>query len=137
MAAKKGTKPGAAKKRATKTMPAFTKPTEETLRAFSEAANGVAGAEHRRMFGYPSVFVNGNMLASVFQDRIMVRLSESDRADAMAHAGARPFEPSPGRGMREYVELPAGVVLAPSELAQWFERGRTFVSSLPAKKKSK
>lgn len=123
------------KKAAKKKMPAFTKPTAATVQAFEGAIDGLAGIERRTMFGYPSVFLNGNMLASVFQDRIMVRLSESDRADAQSTAGARPFEPSPGRAMREYVELPASVVGKKAELRKWLERGRAYVASLPAKKK--
>lgn len=123
-------------------MPAFTKPSAKTVSAFERAVDGLAGIEHRTMFGYPSVFLNGNMLASIFQDRIMVRLSESDRADAMERAGAKPFEPMPGRGMKEYVELPASVIDDAPALRRWLERGRAYVATLPkkakkAKKKSK
>ena len=117
-------------------MPAFTKPTEKTVKAFHDATAGLAGAEPRTMFGYPSVFLNGNMLACIFQDRIMVRLAESDRADA-AKIGGKPFEPSPGRAMKEYVELPANVVGSSSDLRSWVERGRSFVATLPRKAKKK
>src|SRR3954468_23665876 len=113
------------KKTAKRTMPAFTKPTQATIAAFDDAAGSLAGVERRTMFGYPSVFLNGNMLACVFQDRIMVRLSEADRS-AAATIGGRPFEPSPGRAMKEYVELPASVVAGPKELRAWFARGRDF-----------
>ena len=130
--AKKAAKPAAKKK-----MPAFTKPTEKTVAAFEEATRDLAGVEPRRMFGYPSVFLNGNMLASIFQDRIMVRLSETDRAEAVEKAGAKPFEPSPGRAMKEYVELPARVMESPIELRAWLDRGRAFVASMPKKKKKK
>jgi TfoX/Sxy family transcriptional regulator of competence genes len=125
-----------ARKAAKKTMPAFTKPTEKTVKAFHDATAGLTGAEPRTMFGYPSVFLNGNMLACIFQDRIMVRLAESDRAEA-AKIGGKPFEPSPGRAMKEYVELPAKVVGSPSELRSWVERGRSFVATLPKKAKKK
>ena len=92
----------------------------------------------RAMFGYPSAFLNGNMLACVFQDRIMVRLAERDRADALA-AGAKPFEPSPGRAMTQYVDLPPAVTADPPAMRQWIERGHAYGQSLPkkAKKKSK
>ena len=117
-------------------MPAFTKPTPKTVGAFGRAVDGLHGIEHRTMFGYPSVFLNGNMLASIFQDRIMVRLSESDRAEAIA-AGAKPFEPMPGRGMKEYVELPPAVIEEPGPLRHWVERGRVYVATLPRKIKKK
>lgn len=125
-----------ARKATKRKMPAFTKPSERTVKAFHEATDGLAGAEPRTMFGYPSVFLNGHMLACIFQDRIMVRLSESDRAEA-GKIGGKPFEPSPGRAMREYVELPAHVVGSRPELRSWFERGRSFVATLPKKTKKK
>ena len=132
MAAKKAAK-NAAKTAAKRKMPAFTKPTETTVKAFKGATESLSGVEPRTMFGYPSVFLNGNMLASIFQDRIMVRLSPADREEAKS-VGAKPFEPSPGRGMKEYVELPAKVIGKASELQAWLERGRRFVATLPPKK---
>jgi TfoX/Sxy family transcriptional regulator of competence genes len=125
-----------AAKAAKRKMPAFTKPSEKTVDAFHDATSGLAGAEPRTMFGYPSVFLNGNMLACIFQDRIMVRLSEADRTEA-AKVGGKPFEPSPGRAMKEYVELPAKIVGSPSELRTWIDRSRSFVASLPKKKKKR
>jgi len=123
-----------ARKAAKKKMPAFTKPTEKTVNAFEQATDGLSGIQRRTMFGYPSVFLNGNMLASIFQNRIMVRLSPEDREAATTKSGAKPFEPSPGRGMKEYVELPPKVVGNTSELRQWLERGRKYVATLPVKK---
>ena len=134
------TKKGAtSKKRAAsgRKMPAFTKPSARTLDVFAHGVGGVAGVEHRTMFGYPSVFLNGNMLACVFQDRIMIRLSDSDRAHAISTLGAKLFEPSPGRAMREYVELPSAVANDPSELGGWLQRGRGYVETLPRKSKTK
>jgi TfoX/Sxy family transcriptional regulator of competence genes len=122
-----------AKKRPARKMPAFTKPSAETVAAFLQATQRVDGAEPRTMFGYPSVFLNGNMLACVFQDRIMVRLSERDRADATKKVGAKPFEPSPGRPMREYVELPRELANDPKKLRRWLDRGVAYVGELPAK----
>ena len=117
-------------------MPAFTKPSASTIGAFDRAVDGLAGVERRTMFGYPSVFLNGNMLASIFQDRIMIRLSVSDRARAIT-AGAKPFEPTPGRGMKEYVELPAAMVNDPGAFRTWIERGKSYVATLPKKAKTK
>ena len=118
-------------------MPAFTKPSEGTLRTFETSVVGLTGAERRTMFGYPSVFLNGNMLACVFQDRIMLRLSEADRTEAIAAHQAKPFEPSPGRAMKEYIELPPVITKDESAMQRWFERGRTYVATLPAKKPKK
>lgn len=117
-------------------MPEFTKPSPATLAAFAGSVEGLRGIEHRTMFGYPSVFLNGNMLACIFQDRIMVRLSERDRVEAKA-GGGKAFEPMPGRAMKEYVELPPVVVEDPIALRRWIERGREYVATLPKKVKTK
>jgi TfoX/Sxy family transcriptional regulator of competence genes len=130
-------RPNAAKKKPARKMPAFTKPTAKTVAAFEQATDGLPGIERRTMFGYPSVFLNGNMLASIFQDRVMVRLSESDRADAMKRAGAKPFEPTPGRGMKEYVDFPAVVTADVQALRAWIERGASYVGTLPKKTRPK
>lgn len=121
-------------KRPGRKMPAFTKPSAETVAAFLQATQNLDDAEPRTMFGYPSVFLNGNMLACVFQDRIMVRLSAADRSDATKKLGARPFEPSPGRAMKEYVELPRDVANDPKKLRRWLDRGVEYVRTLPSKK---
>jgi TfoX/Sxy family transcriptional regulator of competence genes len=122
---------------AKKKMPAFTKPTERTVQAFDGAMSGLAGVDRRAMFGYPAAFVNGNMLASIFQDRIMVRLGDADRAKALAIKGARLFEPMPGRAMKEYVDLPPAVVHDGAALGGWMERAKDYAASLPPKKKKK
>jgi TfoX/Sxy family transcriptional regulator of competence genes len=132
--AKKKAASGAQKKAARK-MPVFSKPSAATLEAFDRAVAKRTDVERRTMFGYPSVFLRGNMLACVFQDRIMVRLSPADREAAMAIDGARPFEPSPGRAMKEYVDFPRGVIDDESALREWIDRGARYVMSLPPKKK--
>jgi TfoX/Sxy family transcriptional regulator of competence genes len=125
-----------AAKKTRRTMPAFTKPTEATVKAFETAFARTAGVERRTMFGYPSAFLNGNMMACVFQDRIMVRLAEPDRVDAQRSHGAKPFEPSPGRAMREYVELPPSITNDGDALGRWFDRASSFVATLPGKAKT-
>ena len=117
-------------------MPAFTKAPPETLERFATATNGWDRLERRTMFSYPSVFLNGNMLACVFQNRIMVRLSDADRAQFLTIPNTRLFEPSPGRAMREYVEAPAANQMTIAELRQWIERGMTYVAALAPKKKT-
>ena len=84
------------------------------------------------MFGYASAFVNGNMFAGTFQDAIVVRLSETDRAALLKVKGAAPFEPM-GHPMKEYVVVPASLVNKPKELGAWIERGHRYALTLPAK----
>ena len=96
---------------------------------------GIAEVELRKMFGYPCAFLRGQMVTGIFQDRIMLRLSEADREKFLKLPGAKPFEPMPGRPMREYVELPPNVMNSPAALKRWVKRGIAYVETLPPKAK--
>ena len=100
---------------------------------FGEIVSGVDDLEPRKMFGYPAVFLNGNMVAGVFADSIMVRLPEDARQERLA-AGWSLFEPMPGRPMREYVGLPPDVAADPDAARPWVERAAEYVRTLPPKK---
>jgi len=66
---------------------------------------------------------------------MVLRLPEEQRAEFLRLKGAEPFEPMPGRVMREYVVVPKGLLNAPEQLRTWVEKSLTYVSSLPAKTK--
>ena len=99
---------------------------------FEEVLAKEPRAERRAMFGYPAAFVNGNMAMGLHQADWMVRLGEKDRA-ALSAKGGRPFEPMPGRPMREYVVLPEAVLSERRALAGWIRRGVEYTASLPPK----
>ena len=90
-----------------------------------------AGGERRQMFGYPCGFEKGQMFCGVFASTVFVRLEEAER-ESFLKRGAKPFEPTPGRRMKEYVVLPAGVVDDAAALHHWLEMARGFANSLPA-----
>lgn len=91
----------------------------------------------RLLFGQPAAFVAGNMFLGVFGDAVFLRLSEGDRAEATRASGARPFEPMPGRPMREYVVLSAAVLRDPEAVGRWVARSLEYTSGLPPKAKAK
>jgi len=103
------------------------------IEAFEAAMPG-APAVKRPMFGYPCGFVNGNMFMGLFADKMFVRLPEDSRAELMG-IGGTPFEPMPGRPMRDYVVLPEAIVTKPAELKAWAGKALRYGESLPAKKK--
>jgi TfoX/Sxy family transcriptional regulator of competence genes len=105
------------------------------IAAFEKAAPKDPRAVRRPMFGYPALFVNGNMFAGTFQDKVVVRLADADRARLLEEKGAAPFEPMPGRAMKEYVVLPRGLVARPASLRSWIERGLAYALTLPPKRK--
>ena len=86
------------------------------------------------MFGCPAYFTGGNLFAGVWQETMMLRLSEDDRA-AVTAAGGVPFEPMPGRGMKEYVALPPAMVADPAVAAMWVGKAAAYAASLPPKEK--
>ena len=88
------------------------------------------------MFGYPCAFLNGNLLTGLFQDQMMVRLSEADRAKAALDVAATPFAPG-GRPMREYVVLPPEIIGDKRKLNAWLKRAIAYVGALPTKKAKK
>jgi TfoX/Sxy family transcriptional regulator of competence genes len=89
----------------------------------------------RVMFGYPALFLNGNMFAFTFRDKVVVRLSEAERARAMM-SGAKAFGPMPERPMKEYVALPAAEAAKPAAVAKRIAQARTYAATLPEKKKA-
>ena len=101
---------------------------------FDKAAPKDPRVVRKPMFGYPALFLNGNMFAGTFQDKIVARLPEADREKAIK-SGVKQFEPMPGRPMKEYIVIPATDVGTPAALASWIERARRHAETLPAKSK--
>jgi TfoX/Sxy family transcriptional regulator of competence genes len=100
---------------------------------FERAVPRAGGIERRRMFGYPAAFLAGHLFAGLHQESFILRLSEPDRERARAEHGVRPFEPMPGRRMREYVVLPESLLGRPRALGAWIVRSIGYVRSLPPK----
>jgi TfoX/Sxy family transcriptional regulator of competence genes len=87
-------------------------------------------AVQRKMFGYPAGFINGDMFMGLFQDNMILRLSESHREEFLKLDRAKIFEPMPGRPMREYVAVPPDVMMNQKELASWVSRALEYGASL-------
>jgi TfoX/Sxy family transcriptional regulator of competence genes len=115
---------------------AWKKTPPELIAAFDKAVPASPGVTRRPMFGYASAFVNGNMFAGTYQDTIVVRLAETDRAALLKLKGAAPFEPM-GHPMTEYAVVPASIVTKPNDLGAWIERGHRYALTLSAKGTSK
>jgi len=118
-------------------MAAWRKPDEVLVRRLDETVAALEfdrPVDYRPMFGCPAYFTGGNMFAGVWQETMMLRLSEDDRAEVIAAGGAA-FEPMPGRPMKEYVALPPSMVADPDTAAWWVHRAAAYAASLPPKKK--
>jgi TfoX/Sxy family transcriptional regulator of competence genes len=113
------------------------KPDDDLVRLLDEAVAGLEfdqPVDYRPMFGCPAYFTGGNLFAGVWQETMMLRLPEDERT-AVAAAGGRPFEPMPGRAMKEYVALPASMVADSGEATAWVRKAAAYAASLPPKQK--
>ncbi len=117
------------KKRA---MPHFGKAPEALVRTFENAMKDFPMAQQRKAFGFPAAFINGNMFAGLFNDKMIVRLLPEDAAKLQ---NAQQFEPMPGRPMRGWVVVPRAVLDSASELNAWMQRAMAYAKTLPAKAK--
>ena len=96
---------------------------------FTECLPDDPRLERRKMFGYPSVFVGGNMAAGLFQDRVFARLSDEDRA--RLPGGGDYFGASmPGRPMKAYAVIPDDVVADEAALAEVLAQAVSFTAAL-------
>jgi TfoX/Sxy family transcriptional regulator of competence genes len=92
----------------------------------------------RKMFGYPAYFINNNMFICAFQDSLVIRLSEKDRAKVLKqYRNVTKFEPISGRVMREYVEIPESLYRDKAAFTDILNMSVRYVSSLPPKVKNK
>jgi TfoX/Sxy family transcriptional regulator of competence genes len=112
---------------------AWTKSPQGLVDLFAESAPDDPRVERRKMFGYPCIFVGGNMCAGLHQSAMFARLSGADAA--ALPGGARPFEPMPGRPMAGYVLVPDDVLADEAELAALLAKAVAFTATLPPKEK--
>ena len=108
----------------------------ELAAKFDKAAPNDPKVVRKPMFGYPALFLNGNMFAGTFQDKIVARLAEDARERALK-AGAKQFSPMPGRPMKEYLVVPAADVAKPAALKKWIDEAHAYATTLPEKTKKK
>jgi TfoX/Sxy family transcriptional regulator of competence genes len=114
-------------------MPGFSKSPPELVERFVALTSGLPDAKARQMFGYPAIFVGGNLVTSLHETRWIVRLPDDEGAVLLALPGTRPFEPMPGRPMTGYVALSPEIVDDEVAIRHWVDRAMTFGRSLPPK----
>ena len=113
----------------------WSKSPPELVARFEATMSTVPGTSVRKMFGYPAAFAaNGHMFTGLHQDRWVVRLPDDARAE-LAAAGGTPFEPMPGRPMRDYLILPQPILDDAAQLQAWLDRSLAYTEGLPAKSK--
>lgn len=106
---------------------------DELLRTVEDGLSFLRGGEIRKMFGYPCSFIGRQMFVSLHQENMILRLSESDGQKFLKLDGAAPFEPMPGRVMREYVVVPESILSPEEELEAWLKKTFAYAECLPPK----
>ena len=92
----------------------------------------------RKMFGYPAYFINNNMFICAFQESVIVRLSEKDKAKVhRQYKIVTPFEPVSGRVMKEYIVIPESLYRDKTAFPRILNMSVNYVSGLPPKLKRK
>jgi TfoX/Sxy family transcriptional regulator of competence genes len=91
-------------------------------------------ADVRAMFGNLGAFVNGNMYAGLFGSAVGVKLAGPDAAELAAIEGTGPYGPTE-HPMGGYLSLPPAWRDHADLAAQWVEKARVHVSTLPPKVK--
>ena|SRR5438128_11997414 len=117
-------------------MPPMPKPDEAAKALFGSVVPEHPDVRVRPMFGNLAAFVNGNMFMGLFGSDLFVRLPEPER-EAVTKAGGGPFEPMPGRPMREYVTAPVGWRDHPERLRRLASRSLEWARGLPPKQAKK
>jgi hypothetical protein len=89
------------------------------------------GATRKKMFGGTCYLLNGNIMAGVHGERLILRLGDEDGSAAMEEAFVDPFDLT-RKPMAGWVQVdPPG--FAGDKLEEWLARSRTFAASLPPK----
>ena len=110
------------------------KPSEDDKRFFRSLLPEDSEVEVKPMFGNLGAFVHGNMFAGLFGSAVGVRLAEPDAAELAAVDGSGPFGPAE-RPMGGYLSLPSAWRDDADLAAQWVDKARSYVGSLPPKVK--
>jgi TfoX-like protein len=107
----------------------------ELVERLARLAPMLAGIEQRKMFGYPALFLNGNMLAGLFGYGVVLRLPEPERQALIATGQAIPFVAMGGRIMREWVVVNEPQRIADGMLGELLEAARRHTATMPPKAK--
>jgi TfoX/Sxy family transcriptional regulator of competence genes len=105
----------------------------ELIALFDSLSPQGGDIERRQMFGFPALFVAGNMAIGLHQDDFILRLPDAARERFIKLTGGSLFQPQPGRIMREYVVASKALKQTPAALAKWVEEAVTYARSLQPK----
>lgn len=114
-------------------MPDFAKSPPELVERFDTIAAEYPEATRRLTFGYPCLYVGGNMVSGLFESSWHVKLGPEERRELEAIPGAAQFEPMPGRPMTGFTLIPSSIIDDDEAIRRWVKRATEFGLTLPPK----
>lgn len=88
--------------------------------------------DEKKMFGCICFLLNGNALAGVWKDRLIIRVGSDEGEAALREPRVRAFDIT-GKPMRNWVAVEPEGVEDDDQLKDWLQRAIKFVGKLPAK----
>ena len=85
----------------------------------------------RRMFGGLGYFVGDRLFAAFHRGNLATKLPDADYEKALAHPGARPFTPTPGRRFGTWVEFSLEHSGGAEPLLPWLKTAFEYVQQTP------
>lgn len=121
----------------TREMPKFEKSPPALVARYEAIVGRVAtpATTRRQMFGYPCAWVGGHMATGLFSTSWWVRMPPERLEAALASGDVRPFEVTPGRGMKAYAVMPEEVVADDARVEAWVSEALAYTATLPPKEK--
>lgn len=113
-------------------MAVMKKPDTRLVEQYSELVSTFDNLVHKKMFGCPCSFINGNMFAGVVEDYIFLRTGQRMRDEILGKYPGSTFAPR-GRIMKEYITIPAAILGDRPTLLELINRAYLETSALPPK----
>ncbi len=106
----------------------------EELKSLIQGIMEPVDCEKRPMFGYPAFFINRNMFAGLFQDKLFLRLSPDQLVSLRkSFPEIASLEPMPGRPMKDYFVIPEKLYKNGKAMSKVVQESATYCRSLPPK----
>jgi hypothetical protein len=114
-------------------MPGFAKSPPELVERFESIAADYPEATRRLTFGYPCLYIGGNMVSGLFESSWHVKLGPEERHELEEIPGAEPFVPMPGRPMTGFTLMPPSIIDDDAAIHRWVGRAVAYGATLPPK----
>jgi len=105
---------------------------EEINSRIASIISGWRNTSRKKMFGGICHLLNGNMVAGVYKDFLILRLGEKGAQEALKSPHARPFDIT-GKAMKGWVMVKPTGFRREDELEELLNEARDFVTTLPVR----